>query len=287
MPIPAEIQAFYTEPTQMTSLPAGSPLGMPTTIEDHFAIASGVLLHRFWAGAYGETLTPAREAQTQRRSSADILAGIYALDEAPLTHPRPAAKRFVAVCRHFTVLTTALLRARGVPARARCGFANYFGAGHIDHWVVEYWDGVRWKLGDAQLDAVQRKAIKANFDPLDVPRDRFLVAADAWAACRAGDADPETFGIMDLRGLWFLAGNVVRDLAALNNSEMLPWDVWGLMPQPGDEIAQYTLERLDEAARLTADPDSCFAAMRTLYHDPAFRVPDQVMNAQTGQLERV
>ena len=34
------------------------------------------------------------------------------------------------------------------------------------------------------------------------------------------------YGIFDLRGLWFVAGNVMRDFAALNNMEMLPWDVW-------------------------------------------------------------
>ena len=31
-------------------------------------------------------------------------------------------RRFVGNCRHFTVLLCAFLRARGVPARARCGF---------------------------------------------------------------------------------------------------------------------------------------------------------------------
>ena len=29
--------------------------------------------------------------------------------------------------------------------------------------------------------------------------------------------------------MWFIAGNVLRDLAALNRMELLPWDVWGLM----------------------------------------------------------
>jgi hypothetical protein len=282
-----DIRAFYTHPGQMTALPAALPSDMPTTIEDVFAIAPGVLLHRFWAGAYGDTLTPAREAQAQARSMAEILAGVYACDSAPLSRARLPAKRFVGVCRHFTVLTTALLRAQGVPARGRCGFATYFGGGPVDHWVVEYWDGARWKLGDSQLDTVQRKAINARFDPLDVPRDAFLVAADAWRACRSGDGDPETFGIMDLRGLWFVAGNVMRDLAALNNAEMLPWDVWGLMPQPGEEIAPRVLARIDQAAALTADPDKTFDAMRALYRDEAFRVPTQVMNAQTGRFELV
>jgi hypothetical protein len=30
-----------------------------------------------------------------------------------------------------------------------------------------------------------------------------------------------------MRGLWFVAGNLLRDAAALNNMGMLPWDAWG------------------------------------------------------------
>ena len=82
-------------------------------------------------------------------------------------------------------------------------------------------------LVDAQLDARQRELFKIAFDPLDVPRDQFLVAGDAWQRCRAGKADPTAFGILDMYGLWFIAGNVIRDVAALNDHEMLPWDVLG------------------------------------------------------------
>ena len=48
---------------------------------------------------------------------------------------------------------------------------------------------------------------------------------------RKGDAEPDRFGIFDLRGDWFIRGNVVRDLAALNKVELLPWDAWGVMPE--------------------------------------------------------
>jgi transglutaminase-like putative cysteine protease len=38
-------------------------------------------------------------------------------------------------------LFVALIRRKGVPARARCGFADYFEPGkHLDHWVGEYWN---------------------------------------------------------------------------------------------------------------------------------------------------
>jgi len=67
-----------------------------------------------------------------------------------------------------------------------------------------------------------------SFDPLDVPRDQFLTAGVAWQMCRTGQDNPDHFGIFNMRGLWFVRGNLVRDLLALNTIEILPWDVWGV-----------------------------------------------------------
>ena len=38
---------------------------------------------------------------------------------APLHVPRPPDRRVVGTCRHWATLATALLRERGIPARAR------------------------------------------------------------------------------------------------------------------------------------------------------------------------
>ena len=93
-----------------------------------------------------------------------------------------------------------------------------------DHWVCEYWDepGQRWALADLQIDDVQRGLFDVGFDLMDVPRDAFLVAGDAWRLCRDGDADPAKFGlsVLDEGGDWWIAGNLLRDVAALNNMEM-------------------------------------------------------------------
>ena len=101
-------------------------------------------------------------------------------------------------------------------------------------------------LVDAQLDARQCELFKVTFDPLDVPRDQFLVAGDAWRLCRAGKAQPQAFGILDMHGLWFIASNVIRDVAALNNHEMLPWDVWGAMTRNDAELDLPFIDRLAE-----------------------------------------
>ncbi|MFI5014475.1 MAG: hypothetical protein ACHQAY_19250 [Hyphomicrobiales bacterium] len=57
-------------------------------------------------------------------------------------------------------------------------------------------------LVDAQIDELQRAKLSPDFDLLDVPRDRFLIAGDAWAQRRADEADPAAFGIFGMRGLW-------------------------------------------------------------------------------------
>ena len=89
-----------------------------------------------------------------------------------------------------------------------------------------------------------------------MPRDRFLVAGDAWRLCRDGDADPASFGLSSLNeaGYWWIAGNLLRDVAALNNMEMLPWDVWGAMPAPDEAISDEQYALFDRLAGLTRDP---------------------------------
>lgn len=208
-----------------------------------------------------------------------ILRCIARQDGRPVATARPAGERVVGVCRHFTLLHVAMLRRQGVAARARCGFGAYFEKGKfLDHWVTEYWNEAetRWILVDAQLDERQRELFTVDFDPLDVPRDRFLVAGDAWRLCRGGKADPGGFGILDMYGLWFIASNVIRDVAALNNHEMLPWDVWGAMKQSDCEL---DLPFIDRLAELSHAPDRHFGELRAAYRDERIAVPGTVFNA--------
>ncbi len=181
----------------------------------------------------------------------------------------------------------------GFAARARCGFGAYFNPGKFeDHWVTEYWNAQRsrWILVDAQLDAIQRKALNIKFNTLDVPRDQFIIAGDAWQQCRSGRADPKNFGLTHIQesGMWFIAGNVVRDFASLNRMEALPWDVWGMM-EIGD--ASLTDERktlLDKVAALTLAGDEAFAEIRKLYEsDERLRMPPVVFNALRNAPESI
>ena len=253
--------------------------GLPQDVGGLAHIVQGLLVHEHVAPAYGLTLSPEQHAQAHLRPVEKILETIAAQDRRPLQLARPAGERVVGVCRHFTLLHVAMLRAKGMAARARCGFGAYFEKGKfLDHWVTEYWNEAhkRWVLVDPQLDTRQRELFKVTFDPLDVPRDQFLVAGDAWQLCRSGKADAGAFGILDMHGLWFIAGNVIRDVAALNNHEMLPWDVWGGMAGPDGELDVPFIDRL---AGLSRDPDGHAQALREAYGDKRVAVPDTVFNA--------
>jgi hypothetical protein len=123
-----------------------------------------------------------------------------------------------------------------------------------------------------------------------VPREKFLTAADAWRRCRGGELDPRLFGIefQQRRGLWFIAGNLVRDLATLNGCEVLPWDVWGAQPAPDAELSADELAFFDEIASLTADPDADRDALRRRFaEDAKLRLPETVFNALRRREERV
>ena len=225
--------------------------------------------------------------EVQLRTMQRRLAKTVALDPRPLTETRSLDKKLVGNCRDFSLFLTALLRQVGIPARARCGFGVYFLPDHYeDHWVAEYYNSAekRWVLVDAQLDQFQCDEMHIQFNPLDVPRDQFIVAGKAWQMCRNGLADPEAFGIFDMHGLGFIRGNLVRDLASLNKVELLPWDCWGVilnksLDDPDD------LEALDHVAGLTAAELPDFEAIRAIYNsDARFRMDGVLQSYIDGTL---
>jgi hypothetical protein len=258
--------------------------GLPRDLAELVQAVQGSTLHIFWAERYGLKLSPEREAEVQLRTMPRRLGRMLEIDLRPLSQPRPLEKKLVGNCRDFTLLLISLLRHQGVPARARCGFGAYFLPGHFeDHWVAEVWDAEeqRWRLVDAQLDAIQCEALKISFDPLDVPREQFITGGKAWQMCRSGQADPQSFGIFDMHGLGFVRGDFVRDVAALNKAELLPWDCWGIIEKERlddpDDLAM-----LDGLAELTAGEVPEFERVQARYNSDARLRMDGTVTSYTG-----
>lgn len=256
---------------------AGMLDGLPHEIGALVETLQGLLIHLFWVKRYGVTLPKEREQEVNLRAVPRQLARMRELDDAPLTKARPLDKKLVGNCRDFSTLLCAMLRHQGIPARARCGFGTYFTPGRYeDHWVCEYWrkDQRRWVMVDAQLDALQRKTLGIRFDPLDMPAGAFVLGGQAWLMCRAGQANPDHFGIFNMHGLSFVRGDLMRDVLALNKIEILPWDPWNLMTRLEEDGLQ-DAELIDRLARLSIGGDAEIAELRAFYErDPRLRAPE-------------
>jgi hypothetical protein len=246
---------------------AGDPVGICFPVHD-LVIQPG--------DAQGIGLPSERFGEKQLRPAARIVQALLALGRAPLTVPREPENRVIGTCRHFAMLGCALLRYRGISARVRCGFATYFQSGQgLDHWITEYWDdaGGRWVRIDSE---VLGGTVLPH--PEDLRPGEFLSGGEAWTAFRRGEIDASQFGVCGSEnwGPAEIRGNAVKDLAALNKVEMLPWDEWGRMTEAyrGDTGADYD-ELLDELAAVCASDDP--AAITALYASPELTVPAELM----------
>lgn len=287
---------FYTQHSAMTSPGCHAHLfdPLPAQVAELARMVQGLVLYEHVAeDFYGVRLADERRNESHIRALEAMLDAALAMDNGPLQVARAPHRRLVGVCRHFMLITVAVLRAKGIPARARCGFGSYFNPGYFeDHWVCEFWNAAeqRWTIVDSQFDEVWSRNLKIDHNVLDVPRDRFLTASAAWIACRAGHLEASKFGIYftGLRGLWFIAASLVRDVAALNRIEVLPWDIWGAQPPADAALTDEELGFFDELARLTQEPDATFDELRARYHsDDRLRVPATVFNALRQRPETV
>jgi hypothetical protein len=245
------------------------------------------MIHRVEGELFGHTHPADRlHNDAESRYIDDVLRILVERNDAPLTVRREPEDRFVGTCRDFTLLHVSLLRHVGIPARLRSGFADYFWPTrfHGDHVVTEYWDEQRgWLLADAQLTDPEITANwPVDFDPMDVPRSRFLVAGEAWRAIREDGADETEFGLHrptegPFFGERFVAGNIRLDLAALNKVETLLWDVWGEDEgEPGTPLPEASREFYDRVAPVVSGDVSFEAARKRFAEDDVLRTPATV-----------
>jgi hypothetical protein len=268
----------YSRPGPLTRLdPAQVRLGEGLGVDavSICAAAQALVIEPGDASAAG--VPEHRLAERNIRSARALIEVLTALDPRPLHDSRPPLLRVVGTCRHFALLGCALLRLRGIPARARCGFATYFIEGKsVDHWVVEHWreSDSRWVRVDAEVLGTTLVP-----DATDLAADEFLTGGEAWERHRAGLIDPDSFGVAGVDYAWGIGeirGNAIRDLASLCKVEMLPWDEWGRMDDSyqGRTGADYD-ELLDRVAAACASDDP--ATVTTTYASEDLTVPDHMI----------
>ena len=88
-----------------------------------------------------------------------------------------------------------------------------------------------------------------------------------------------------MRGWAFVRGDLMRDFAALNKVELLPWDSWGYMTATDDEAATLDLEMMDTLADLSNHADTRFDDLRHLAEsDSCLRIPEWVAPCSAASL---
>ena len=133
--------------------------------------------------------------------------------------------------------------------------------------------GGRWVRVDTQL--LEQSFVRR---PEDLAPGEFLTGGEAWTGYRHGGLDAATFGVPGTEnfGPAEISGNTIRDLAALNKVEMLPWDEWGRMTAAyqGQAGPGYH-ELIDEVAAACASDSP--RHVTDLYSRPELRVPAELI----------
>jgi Transglutaminase-like superfamily len=311
--------SYYSNPGEITQLKKYQDFidWLTDDPESIAQVVQGLLVHDMWIGQYGETYNQAHAYPQKIAYMEDLLDKSLEIDPSSLALPRHPRNRVIVCCREFATLMCALLRAKKIPARSRCGFATYFGwnGTYEDHWICEYWNGTRWICSDPQLDPFQQSAVISwglqaafeqgekiqqikQFNPRNLKPGEFISAGYAWKLCREGKADPMKFGnsspirpewgINSLHGLWFVRGQLLRDFAALNKVETVPylirigkgldWKSWHLISALDKELTRDELLLLDTIAEFAIDADTHHQKIRRTYLEKCdLTVPDEII----------
>ncbi|HEY0805554.1 MAG TPA: transglutaminase domain-containing protein [Pseudonocardiaceae bacterium] len=117
-------QSAFSDPGALADRYAGLPADPAGLVE----IPRGLMIHRLEAPLFDFEIPEERlHHDAETRCLDDILRIITERCAGPLDRPRAPEDRFVGLCRDFALLHCSLLRHIGIPARLRCGFADYFG----------------------------------------------------------------------------------------------------------------------------------------------------------------
>lgn len=229
---------------------------LPETLPELCQVVQGLLLHVMHTDRYGVALSEQGKKEVRLREIEDILQRAIELSNRPLIQPRDPNNRVVSHCRDYAVLLCSFLRHKGVPARVRAGFATYFvPETHQTHWLCEYWcqDRVQWIMVDAQLDDIQSRYYKIDFDPLNVPPNRFIYAGQEFRLLKE---DAENY---DVRR------SLIQDFAALNKIEVEIWDTISIMDTDKKQNPE-AFRLLESIAKKTTSSDDRLIEIQRIYN---------------------
>ena len=184
--------------------------------------------------------------------------------------------KIVVTCRYVSVLMSAILKAKGIPARSRAGFAPYFREGvSMDHWINQYYNEKekRWVTFDA--DGFYEES-GMPLSQYDMPKESFDWAAGAYLAVRRKETDGRQYLYADRLGTCSLPALVrylVYDFHALMNHELTYSFLPAYLDGRLDRLTQEELRELDRLAEWMLDADQYFDRLCEVWeHERKFRI---------------
>lgn len=196
---------------------------------------------------------------------------------------REAKNKVHVTCRGQAILLASILKAKGIPARARSGFAGYikYDGIYYDHWITEYFDEKenRWKLVDADEHCPDHEM---GFDLNDIPYDKFLFGANAYLGMRKNKykkeeilyaSDPVTLGLKAaIRGLFY-------DFHSLMNNEIIFLHMPKYIQDKNFELSEEEYKELDELAEIMKKPNENFGRLQEIWNNtPKYRIMTGALN---------
>jgi len=273
-------QSALTDPGEFADVLSSLPSSIPQIAET----VQGLLLD--YEERYKHPVVNERLLDTNLRSAKQILTRLSKLGKSPLTEARPPHDRMLATTSHFVTLFVSIARAKGYAARKRTGFVPYCKDIYAGYYkardIAEYYDETanKWVAVDPMLDKTAIALNGIDFDPYNLPADKFIPAAKAWADSRAGKTDPKLYRNQDVKGYEVLAAALLCDLAGLNKIELLNWDRYGYSLPDFDKLFPSQLASLDVLAETLGSLD--VTAIKNAYAaEIGFQVPSVVVCRST------
>ena len=197
---------------------------------------------------------------------------------------REAKDKVHVTCRGQAILLASILKAKGISARVRSGFAPYITENTYvgyDHWITEYYDEKenRWKLVDADMHCPDHEL---GFDINVIPYDKFWFGAEAYLGLRQNKfkheqiryaSDPPTYGLKAaIKGLFF-------DFHALMNNEIIFLHIPKYIDDKQFQLSEDEYIELDNLAKLLLKPNENFEEIRKIWENtPKFRIMSGALN---------
>lgn len=200
-----------------------------------------------------------------------MISELYRRDGRGFTLDRATENKLILTCRFTSILTTSLLKTKGIASRVRSGFASYFNVEGLpesksdDHWISQYWNEQKSRWVSIDVDGSLEGYLR--FDPYDIPEGVFDFSADAWLSVRKGKIDPSHFwNAGGNGGLIAIAWELFYDFHCLMNEEII-YKHTPAITNFGkfDTLSEQQLEEIDGLARLMQKPDENFEKLQKIW----------------------